>query len=105
MGWGRTLFSGDVGNRLDIDDCEDGTRRLRRNLRAKTERDSALKWMTTINKLTFCGSESRPGPGAGAWRVRGLPTVTEQCRNRQPLLSEPVNLMLYPQQEESLKLG
>ena len=32
MGWGRTLFLGDIGNRLDIGDCENEVARLRRNL-------------------------------------------------------------------------
>ena len=32
MGWGRTLFLGDIGNRLDIEDCEGEIARLRRNL-------------------------------------------------------------------------
>jgi len=32
MGWGRTLFLGDIGNRLDIEDCEGEIRRLRESL-------------------------------------------------------------------------
>jgi hypothetical protein len=32
MGWGRTLFLGDIGNRLDIEDCEGDIRRLKENL-------------------------------------------------------------------------
>lgn len=32
MGWGRTLFLGDIGNRLDIEDCENDIRRLKQNL-------------------------------------------------------------------------
>jgi hypothetical protein len=29
MGWGRTLFLGDIGNRLDIEDTEQDIQRLR----------------------------------------------------------------------------
>ncbi len=36
MGWGRTLFLGDIGNRLDIGDCENEIARLRRNLGAQS---------------------------------------------------------------------
>jgi hypothetical protein len=32
MGWGRTLFLGDIGNRLDIADAERDIRRLKREL-------------------------------------------------------------------------
>lgn len=32
MGWGRTLFLGDVGNRLDISDCEEDIRILKQSL-------------------------------------------------------------------------
>ena len=32
MGWGRTLFLGDVGNRLDISDCEEDIRTLKQSL-------------------------------------------------------------------------
>ncbi len=32
MGWGRTLFLGDIGNRLDIEDCENEIQRLKRQL-------------------------------------------------------------------------
>jgi hypothetical protein len=32
MGWGRTLFLGDIGNRLDIEDCENDIRRLKQSL-------------------------------------------------------------------------
>ncbi|MEO0479394.1 MAG: hypothetical protein AAF196_07935 [Planctomycetota bacterium] len=36
MGWLRTIFLGDVGNRLDIGDNEERIRRIRRNLRRKS---------------------------------------------------------------------
>jgi nitrogen fixation/metabolism regulation signal transduction histidine kinase len=32
MGWARTLFLGDVGNRLDIQDCEEDIRILKASL-------------------------------------------------------------------------
>ncbi|MHC5083676.1 MAG: hypothetical protein ACYTET_07020 [Planctomycetota bacterium] len=32
MGWGRTLILGDVGNRLDISDCEQDIRVLKESL-------------------------------------------------------------------------
>ncbi|MHC4237273.1 MAG: hypothetical protein ACYSOF_06430 [Planctomycetota bacterium] len=32
MGWGRTLLLGDVGNRLDISDCEEDIRVLKESL-------------------------------------------------------------------------
>ncbi len=39
MGWGRTLFLGDIGNRLDIEDCEGEIARLRRNLDSQSTVD------------------------------------------------------------------
>ena len=39
MGWGRTLFLGDIGNRLDIGDCENEIARLRRRLKAQSTID------------------------------------------------------------------
>ncbi len=39
MGWGRTLFLGDIGNRLDIGDCENEIARLRRNLGSQSTID------------------------------------------------------------------
>ena len=32
MGWGRTLLLGEIGNRLDIDDCADDIRVLKQSL-------------------------------------------------------------------------
>lgn len=32
MGWGRTFLLGDIGNRLDIDDCEQDIRVLKESL-------------------------------------------------------------------------
>ncbi len=39
MGWGRTLLLGDVGNRLDIGDCEREISSLRTKLRQKSKND------------------------------------------------------------------
>ncbi len=39
MGWGRTLFLGDIGNRLDIEDCEGEIARLRHNLDSQSTVD------------------------------------------------------------------
>jgi len=41
MGWGRTLFLGDIGNRLDIADTERDVEGLRRRLRSKERSDQA----------------------------------------------------------------
>jgi len=39
MGWGRTLLLGDIGNRLDIEDCENAITRLRGRLKAQSTID------------------------------------------------------------------
>ena len=39
MGWGRTLFLGDIGNRLDIEDTERDIYRLRRQLSTAAQVD------------------------------------------------------------------
>jgi regulator of replication initiation timing len=40
MGWGRTLLLGDIGNRLDIGDCEESVRTMQRQLhKVRQERD------------------------------------------------------------------
>ncbi len=41
MGWGRTLFLGDIGNRLDIADTERDVEGLRRRLQSKERSDQA----------------------------------------------------------------
>ncbi len=41
MGWGRTFLLGDIGNRLDIADCEDDMQALKRELRGKGMADQA----------------------------------------------------------------
>ena len=47
MGWGRTLFLGDIGNRLDIQDVEEEVRRLQskieRNSDADVDQDVAIE--------------------------------------------------------------
>ena len=52
MGWGRTLFLGDIGNRLDIEDTERDIHGLRRQLTsAKTNviRSRLLPFFTDSN--------------------------------------------------------
>jgi hypothetical protein len=39
MGWGRTLFLGDIGNRLDIEDTERDIGSLKRRLRGAYDKD------------------------------------------------------------------
>ena len=41
MGWGRTFFLGDIGNRLDIGDVEDEVARVRRDLQTFGRNDAA----------------------------------------------------------------
>ena len=41
MGWLRTLFLGDIGNRLDIADTERDISRLRGSLRSKRRKDAS----------------------------------------------------------------
>ncbi len=60
MGWIRTLFLGDIGNRLDIGDAERSIARLRENLqraksidRTQDERLDALEQENYDLKLAF----------------------------------------------------
>jgi hypothetical protein len=39
MGWGRTLFLGDIGNRLDIEDTERDISHLKREIRGVFHKD------------------------------------------------------------------
>lgn len=39
MGWGRTLFLGDIGNRLDIEDTERDIERLKREVAGGLDKD------------------------------------------------------------------
>jgi hypothetical protein len=39
MGWGRTLFLGDIGNRLDIEDTERDIGSLKRRIRGAIDKD------------------------------------------------------------------
>ena len=41
MGWGRTLLLGDIGNRMDIQDCEQGIAHLASRLRAQSSIDGS----------------------------------------------------------------
>ena len=43
MGWARTLFLGDIGNRLDIADAEQDIARLRGQLRASRRTNRSLE--------------------------------------------------------------
>ncbi len=53
MGWGRTLLLGDIGNRLDIADTEEGIKRLQRELNQSAQRDMTqdqkLDWLVREN--------------------------------------------------------
>ena len=49
MGWGRTLFLGDIGNRLDIADTENDLKRLRRRVARKEQTDEAQE--VRLNEL------------------------------------------------------
>ncbi|MAW61440.1 MAG: hypothetical protein CMJ94_11470 [Planctomycetes bacterium] len=54
MGWLRTLFLGDIGNRLDISDNEDRIRRMRaairKNRRADASQDERLALLERENE-------------------------------------------------------
>ena len=49
MGWGRTLFLGDIGNRMDIADTESDLKRLRRRVVRKEQTDEAQE--ARLNEL------------------------------------------------------
>ncbi len=56
MGWGRTLLLGDIGNRLDIGDCERELQSiknsLRRNIRTdQYQEDDILRLQTENDEL------------------------------------------------------
>lgn len=42
MGWGRTFLLGDVGNRLDISDCEQDIRTLKQSLMEMHQEGQAI---------------------------------------------------------------
>ena len=42
MGWGRTFLLGDVGNRLDIEDCEKDIRVLKESLMQLHDEENAV---------------------------------------------------------------
>lgn len=59
MGWGRTLLLGDVGNRLDIEDCERDISSLRRSLdensRVDVGQDEELRSLRKeVDELKLC---------------------------------------------------
>jgi len=53
MGWGRTLLLGDVGNRLDIEDCESAIRDMKRAIdgsyRVDRSQDAKLRRLESEN--------------------------------------------------------
>lgn len=42
MGWGRTFLLGDIGNRLDISDCEEDIRTLKQSLMEMHQEGQAI---------------------------------------------------------------
>ncbi len=65
MGWGRTLLLGDIGNRLDIEDCERSIYALRRTFsdQSKVDRsqdDEIRELRRELDDLKLCvGSLTR----------------------------------------------
>ena len=65
MGWGRTLLLGDIGNRLDIEDCERSIYALRRTFsdKSKVDRsqdDEIRELRRELDELKLCvGSLTR----------------------------------------------
>ncbi|MBC2602490.1 hypothetical protein [Puniceicoccus vermicola] len=57
MGWGRTLFLGDVGNRLDIQDTERDIDSLKREIRGSFHKD--LSQDQKIEKLIAENAEMK----------------------------------------------
>lgn len=57
MGWGRTLFLGDIGNRLDIEDTERDIDSLRREMRGSFHKD--LSQDQKIEKLIAENAEMK----------------------------------------------
>jgi hypothetical protein len=55
MGWGRTLFLGDIGNRLDIEDVEKDISTLRNEIGSAFRRDMSQD--ETIRKLVAENAE------------------------------------------------
>lgn len=59
MGWARTLLLGDVGNRLDIEDCERDLQRIKREIRGAyfkdVSQDKMLEYLSKENsELKLC---------------------------------------------------
>lgn len=55
MGWARTLFLGDIGNRLDIEDTERAIANLRREMAGGYDKDVSQDQM--IRRLTAENAE------------------------------------------------
>ena len=47
MGWGRTLFLGDIGNRLDIEDTERDIRQLKRKIAGEQNSNASQEQIIT----------------------------------------------------------
>ena len=56
MGWGRTLFLGDIGNRMDIEDTERDIRQLKHKIASeqynKASQDQIIKQLVAENAQT-----------------------------------------------------
>ncbi len=56
MGWGRTLFLGDIGNRLDIEDTERDIQQLKRKIataqHTKSSQDQIINQLTVEHAQT-----------------------------------------------------
>jgi len=56
MGWGRTLFLGDIGNRMDIEDTERDIRQLKHKIASeqynKASQDQIIKRLVAENAQT-----------------------------------------------------
>ena len=62
MGWGRTLFLGDIGNRLDIGDCENEVARLRRNLDSQSSVANTKTPWASVAAGRSTKQSKRPSP-------------------------------------------
>jgi len=59
MGWARTLFLGDIGNRLDITDCEEDIHVLKASLMemhtdSQSQDEELLKLRRETDQLKLC---------------------------------------------------
>ena len=80
MGWGRTLLLGDVGNRLDIADCERDIASLRDRLRGqptvdRSQDDEIQALRREVDELKLCLSSV-----TGILTANGLITEADLSR-------------------------